>query len=243
MNRDNLLNHFSEIEVSKVSDLIAKQIIDLRIKQVLKPGDRLPSENDLANKFHVTRGQVREALKRLEYFGVLQTIPQSGTVVANMSVQALRTLVSNMVSRQKMENEDFYSLLDTRATLEVHAAELAASNSNDSTIKTIEDAQKLFVESLSDGSLGIEEDINFHLTIAECSNNIFLESLILIIAPDIIKHYREAGKVSKERLEQTVEEHQKIVEAIRSQSPENAFRAMKEHMTALQSRAKNSAAK
>ena len=81
MARSDILGSIVPITVPDVSDIIIEQIRDLVSKGVIKPGDRLPSESNLARTFGVKRGKVREALRRMELFGVLKTSPQSGTYV------------------------------------------------------------------------------------------------------------------------------------------------------------------
>ena len=66
-------HHFTELEFKKPSDLIISQIRRLITEGVLKPGDRLPPERELAERFAVGRGHVRDAIKKLEFYGILKT--------------------------------------------------------------------------------------------------------------------------------------------------------------------------
>ena len=78
------------IRVSKPGEVIAARLQELIVAEVLRPGDRLPPERALAERFGVGRGHVREALKRLEFYGILHTRPQSGTVVASRGARRSR---------------------------------------------------------------------------------------------------------------------------------------------------------
>ena len=67
---------------------IISKIRDLINYKNLEPGDKLPSERMLSEKFEVSRNNIREAIQKLEFYGLLESIPQSGTFVANIGVIA-----------------------------------------------------------------------------------------------------------------------------------------------------------
>ncbi|MEL7424827.1 MAG: GntR family transcriptional regulator, partial [Bacteroidota bacterium] len=118
-----MLENFSEIKVDSPVDKIIKQIRALITSGQLAPGDRLPAERKLAEKLGVSRTNVRDAIQKLEFYGILKTLPQSGTVVAGMGITALEGLITDVL---RLEKSDFASLVETRVVLEVKAAELAA---------------------------------------------------------------------------------------------------------------------
>lgn len=229
------LDLFQEIEVEKPADLIIKQIRHLISSGRLKPGMRLPSERVLAERFGVGRGHIREALKKLEFYGILKTRPQKGTIVASLGVKALEGLISNILDT---ETGDFESLMEIRSLLEVHAARLAAQRANEKEIEEIFSAFEDFRKKVEQGQSALEEDHLFHLKIAEESKNAVLRSLIGLITPDIIAMSRERQSGRAERFQTTVKEHGKILEGIRSRDPERAARAMSEHMDMAHDRRK-----
>lgn len=73
-------------------DKIRRRIRHLISTGQLSPGDQLPAERKLSERFGVSRGPVRDALQKLAFYGILKTMPQSGTVVAGMGIVALKTL-------------------------------------------------------------------------------------------------------------------------------------------------------
>jgi GntR family transcriptional repressor for pyruvate dehydrogenase complex len=229
------LDLFQEIEVEKPADLIIKQIRQLISSGRLKPGMRLPSERVLAERFGVGRGHIREALKKLEFYGILKTQPQKGTIVASLGVKALEGLISNILAT---ETRDFESLMEIRALLEVHAARLAAQRADQKEIEEIFSAFEDFRTKVEQGQSGLEEDHLFHLKIAEESKNAVLRSLIGLITPDIITMSRERQSGQAERFQTTLKEHERILEGIRSRDPERAAQAMAEHMDMAHNRRK-----
>jgi GntR family transcriptional repressor for pyruvate dehydrogenase complex len=230
------LDLFQEIEVEKPADLIIKQIRQLISSGRLKPGMRFPSERVLAERFGVGRGHIREALKKLEFYGILKTQPQQGTIVASLGVRALEGLISNILAT---ETRDFESLMEIRALLEVHAARLAAQRSEQEEIEEIFSAFEEFRKKVEKGHSALEEDHLFHLKIAEESKNPVLRSLIGLITPDIITLSREQQDGGVERYQTTLKEHEKILEGIRSRDPERAAAAMSDHMEMAHNRRKD----
>lgn len=95
-----LLNNFKEIVIETPVDKIINQIKHLISTGQLQSGDRLPSERMLSQRLGVGRTQVRDAIKKLEFYGILKTLPQSGTVVAGFGVTALEGLISDVLQLQ-----------------------------------------------------------------------------------------------------------------------------------------------
>ena len=84
-----MLDSFEKIEIKSPVDLIISQINNLIKSGALKPGDRLPSERKLAEHLGVTRTQVRDAINKLQFYGIVRVNPQSGTVVNGIGITAL----------------------------------------------------------------------------------------------------------------------------------------------------------
>ena len=222
-----VIDHFREIALKTPADIIIHQIRDLISAGLLRPGDRLPPERALAARFGVGRGHIREAIKRLEFFGILKTIPQSGTIVASLRVKALEGLIANVLN---LEKDDFQSLMETRALLEVHAARLAAVRASDAEIADLIAAHGEFCTQVLSGNSGLEEDLIFHLKIAEYARNSVLRSLISLVTPDIITLSRTHDTCRDGRFLIAREEHQAVLAGIRSRDPGRAAIAMDEHM-------------
>ena len=82
---------------SSIQKNIISKIKDLINLKNLEPGDKLPSERMLSEKFEVSRSNVREAIQRLEFYGLLKSIPQSGTFVANIGVIAMNGMIKDIL--------------------------------------------------------------------------------------------------------------------------------------------------
>lgn len=222
-----MLDSFQKIVVEKPVDKIIGQIRTLITNGELKPGDKLPSERTLAQQFGVSRGPVRDAIQKLEFYGILKTQPQSGTVVAGMGISAIEGLITDVL---QLEPTDFYSLVEMRVILEVNSAKLAAEKRTADDITSIYKALDAYEKKIAENSHAIEEDLLFHLRIAEASKNRALKSFMLIIIPDIVKSFLEHKVCSDDRFQRTIDEHKLIVSHIVDQDAEAAGAAMKLHL-------------
>lgn len=223
-----LLNSFSEIVVEKPSDKIIHQIKELISTGQLKPGDKLPSERQLSERFAVGRTYVRDAIRKLEFYGILKTLPQSGTVVAGFGIAALESLITDVL---KLEGRDFHSLVETRVVLEINSARFAALRRTPDDIVSLKNAFSSYEKAVSSGKAAVEEDLLFHLNIAEASRNSVLKSLMLIVTPDILTYFKENDVCSGNRPLTALEDHHVILDHIINQDAEKAGESMREHLS------------
>lgn len=218
---------FQGIEITKPSDLIIKQIRDLISSRVLKPGQRLPSERMLAERFQTGRGYVREALKKLEFYGILKTLPQSGTVVSSLGVKALEGLITQVLD---LNGDDLSALMEARAVLEIQAARLAAERATPEDLRELEESYLEFRHKVEQGDPGLDEDLLFHVKVAECCKNSVIRSLITLITPDILMESQTRKTCDDGSFHEAAKEHEAVLEAIKAHDPEGAARAMEKHM-------------
>jgi GntR family transcriptional regulator, transcriptional repressor for pyruvate dehydrogenase complex len=229
-----ILENLREVEVVKPSDLIIQQIKGLIASGQLKPGDRLPSERVLSEKFGLGRTHVRDALKTLEVYGVLKTLPQSGTVVSGLGLTALEGLISNIL---EVESPDFASLVETRLLLELESARLAALRRTDANLLEIKGALDAYLDRMQRNGVAVEEDMMLHLKIAEASQNSVLKSLMMIIIPDILNAFSQYHICDEVEAKQRYREHLSIYERIADKDSDGAVAAMREHLHDIMSRA------
>lgn len=222
-----MLDNLKRITIEKPVDIIIRQIRALISSGQIKPGEKLPPERKLAEHLGVSRGQIREALSKLEFYGILKTLPQSGTVVAGIGIVALEGLITDVL---QIEESDFHSLVETRVTLEKKAASLAALRRTSDDIVTLTNALNAYETKLMNGQLAIEEDLMFHIKIAEASKNNVLKSLMMIITPDIVKNFITLKVCDEAKNQKTIEEHRMILDDIIDQNESAAAKAMELHL-------------
>ncbi len=222
-----LLENFKAIEVESPVDKIIRQIRELIITGYLRPGDKLPSERKLSEKLGVGRTYIRDAIKKLEFVGILNTMPQSGVVVNGVDIAAMEGLLSNIM---KIEKPDFFSLVETRVMMEKFSVQMAALRRDEKDLQAIKSALDDYEAKISKGYPCENEDFIFHLRIAEAGHNSVIKTMMLIILPDILKVYRSKNVCSDEQKDVRLIEHRRILEAIENQDGDLAEKYMLEHL-------------
>jgi len=175
----------------------------------------------------VSRGQVREAITKLQLYGIVKVQPQSGTTVNGIGIVALEGLITDIL---KLEQSDFKSLVETRILLEEEAARLAAINHTADDMVQMSNALNQYEEKLMNDNLAIEEDLLFHIKIAEAGKNSVLKSLMMIITPEIVKSFTKLKVCNKSNNLKTIKEHRNILEMISNKDAEGAKKAMNAHL-------------
>ncbi len=222
-----LLNSFKEIEVEKPVDKIINQIRFLISSGQLNPGDKLPSERQLSERLGLGRTYVRDAIRKLEFYGILKTLPQSGTMVAGIGITALEGLITDVL---QLEKSDFHSLVETRVILEIESAKLAAKRRTHDDLDKLHETLSSFQQIAEKGEPGIEEDFMFHLKVSEATGNKVIKSLMMIVAPEIMEIYKDKKVCTDGKSYDSYNEHIDIYNAIKNQQPMDAGEAMKNHL-------------
>jgi GntR family transcriptional repressor for pyruvate dehydrogenase complex len=222
---------FRPIHIPKPTELIIRQIYSLLLDGTLKPGDRLPTESVIASQLEVRRNEVKDALAKLEFLGVLKTIPQSGTYIDHtIGSMSLNSIVYNVL---QYNQDDIPSLLDTRQMLEIRAAELAATKAKPDEMKVLQDIHSRFVKRISMGERGIDEDHAFHFKIAAFSHSPFLMNFLTMLLPEYMRLCASTMKIDDGRYQQVVDEHTMILDAILAHDAQKARDAMLQHMVRI----------
>ncbi len=232
---EHVLKTLKEIVIEKPVDVIIKQVKELLLSGQLKPGDRLPPERKLSERFGVGRTHVRDAIRKLEFYGILKTRPQSGTFVAGIGISALESLISDVL---KIDGYSFLSLVETRQILELSSVAFACERHNANDIQNLETSLNNYLEKAEKRIKAVEEDLMFHLTIAEAGKNKVLKSLLLIIIPDIIANY-SVFNVCETVTDKALKEHKILFAQIKKRDSKGATKTMQEHLKGVMDFAKS----
>ena len=217
-------------ENQAIQNGIISKIRDLINYKNLEPGDKLPSERMLSEKFEVSRSNVREAIQKLEFYGILKSKPQSGTFIADIGQVAMNGMIEDIL---RLEDPDFKSLVETRILLELKTARLAARRRTNEDLRQMEEALEAYSEKVLNGEDAVQEDLLFHLAIAKASGNSTMNTFMLIITPEIITNFEKYHVCDKNQAVLGINEHNEIYEAIKAQNPDLAKQKMKEHFNVL----------
>ncbi len=218
-----------------MQNAIICNIKDLINAKKLERGDRLPSERIMSEKFEVKRNHIREAIRKLEFYGVLKSMSQSGTVLA-IGLTAFNGLVDEITS---LAIPSFNELVETRISLELQTVKLASTRRTAQDLEHIKNALNDFILKITDGDDYLEEDLLFHLAIAKASKNNTMVSLMLLLIPPILKTYERAAVCEGDRVVSEIKKHKNIYLAIKEKDPELATNMMNDHFFKLSNHIKN----
>ncbi len=224
------LEVLSKNENQELQNTVIDKIRGLINYKNLEPGDKLPSERTLSEKFDVSRGVVREAIQKLEFYGLLKSIPQSGTFVADVGTIALNGIVDDIL---QLESPDFKSLVETRILLELKTVKLASLRRTEEDLESMKNALNAFKEKVMNNESAVQEDLLFHLAIAKASKNSTMNTFMLSITPEIITNFEKYHVCNENKSVKGIEEHTAIYEAIKNQDPTLAKEKMKIHFKTL----------
>lgn len=170
----------------------------------------LPVERKMALDFGFGRTQIREALHKLEIYGIIKTLPQSGSVINGLDINKLDGLISDVLNIQPY---DFLSLVETRGLLEVKAIELCAERRSKEDILMLEKTHKNYVRYF-DTPNRISHDFAFHRAIAEASHNPVIKALLMIVIPNIMAIYQKDRICAPDKA--ILDQHELMLEHIKT---------------------------
>jgi len=209
---------------------IVAKLRDLIEYKNLEPGDKLPSERMLSDKFGFSRSNIREAIQKLEFYGILYSKPQSGTFIADIGRVAMSGMMDDILG---LEEPDFKSLVETRILLELKTVRLAALRRTKEDLESLQSALDAYKNKVLNKEDAVEEDLLFHLAIAKASKNSSMNTFMLIITPEIITNFEKYHVCDSSLSMKGIEEHEDIFQAIKDQDPKRAKEMMKVHFKVL----------
>ena len=216
---------FEAVRKNKVYEEVARQIERLILKK-LKPGDKLPSERELAEMLQVSRSSIRDAIRGLELRGVVEPRQGAGTIVREASADSVVNPFANALKRRR---EMVSELLDFRKMLEPPLAARAATHASADEIAEMEEILQRQEAKLSRGENTIDEDAEFHYSVALASGNSVVLK-VLDIVMDLLRDSRERSLQVEGRPRKSLIGHQRILAAIKRQDAESAKAAMRRHI-------------
>ena len=219
------------IKVKRASDQVFEQLRDLVFRGELKPGERLVAERELAQVFGVSRPTVREAINKLVTMGLVEHRQGQGTFVRSLESTREHNPLAAIIDRRETSLED---LLEVRLGLEAQSARLAAERATPEDIRRLEETLAAMEAQHLKGSLGIEDDVAFHMGLAYATKNpvqvYIMRSFHDLLHFGIEENLRHLWE-DPANLPIIQQQHQRIVQAIKDHDPQGAYAAMQAHIT------------
>lgn len=218
---------YRAVKTSRLYEQIVQQVEDSILKGQLKPGDQLPAERDLAQRFGVSRTAVREAVKTLREKGLVEAYSGRGTFVTNGTSQATRQSLDLMIRVNQQEGSA--NLAELRLVLEPDIAGLAAGRIEEQLLATMRDAVAEMDRNLHDPDGYVEADLDFHLALAEAVGNplilSLLDSIVGLLREQRSRIFNVEGGPQRGQYH-----HKRILAAIEQHDSDAAREAMRAHL-------------
>lgn len=223
---------FQPVTTEKLSHAVIRQIEQLILRGILRPGERLPSERELADRLQVSRPSLRDAIAHLQETGLLSAKPGAGVYVGDVLGSAFSPALIELFSRHDEAVVDYLSF---RRDLEGLAAARAAQHGSDTDLKVI---GTLFekMEAVHSKKNAAEEanlDAKFHMAIIEASHNVvmlhMMRSMYELLRGGVFYNRQMMFKQRTSRAA-LLDQHRAINEALQARKPDAARAAVEAHL-------------
>ncbi|WP_425806300.1 FadR/GntR family transcriptional regulator [Desulfitobacterium sp. Sab5] len=219
------------IKSKRTTEIILEQIKALIINGELVPGDKLLTENELAESFQVSRTSVREALAALSLTGILEVRQGEGIFVKSASPNSVIEPLSFILL---LEKNELQNILEVRKALEVEAAGLASERRDEGDLAQFKRLIEQMEKDLPKAENSEKLDLEFHLTLARASKNPLLNRMMNTVQEIMGQTLRVTRALwiaaTAGTAQRLFEEHQEIYEAIASRDSEKARKITYEHL-------------
>ncbi len=226
---------FHTVSKSAVAEDIVAQLLSMIREKKLRSGDKLPPKRDLAVMMDVSRPSLREALRTLSVMGIINLRHGSGIYVTALEPAKL---VEHLDFVFSLDDSTYVQLFETRKALEPPICALAAQRITEEEIAQLEECLSRSRMGLIDYEAYLQADLDLHEIIAIAARNPLLQRFMSSL--------RSLGKASRKRtatlpgvVEQTIQDHQRIIQALREHQPEVAHRAMLVHLEHVEQQLKH----
>lgn len=209
-----------------VAEMVARRVLDMVTSGVLKAGEQLPPERELAVSLGVSRPSVREAIRGLSILGVVRTRQGGGAYISELDAKALLGPIQFFLS---LEDVNIRELYDARSLIESDVARRAAVNISQQHLDELADILSEQKDMLNDPIAFRESDFRFHKLIWEGSNNAFLKRIGESLNVMGLEFRRRAAE-SPRILTQSFKDHQVLYEALNARDADGAAKAAERHM-------------
>jgi GntR family transcriptional repressor for pyruvate dehydrogenase complex len=223
---------FRPVQPEKLSSAVIRQIEELILRGILRPGERLPSERELADRMSVSRPSLRDAISALQDTGLLTSRPGAGIFVADVLGSAFAPALTHLFARH---DEAVFDYLRFRRDMEGLAAERAARLASDTDLAVVKAVfQKMEIahpKRNSDEEARL--DAQFHMAIIEASHNVIMLHMMRSmyqLLRDGVFYNRQIMFKQRTTRQALLDQHRAINDALQARDPDAARAAVQTHL-------------
>jgi len=228
------LHNFAVVSrAPSLSDKVAEMLTEAIVSRRIKPGERLPSERDLGEKFKVSRTVVREAVRSLAARGLVRVTSGRGVEVSQVNSSNVAASVRLLVRGH--QGLEYDKVNEVRTALEVQTAGLAAQRASPEDVERLRALCDRYQESLERGDYAnaSELDFQFHRELTRATDNDLLLAMHDSIA-GVLREVRQGLKVPH-AAEQALRAHRRILRCVGDGNAEGAREEMTKHLADAES--------
>lgn len=215
-----------EVSRQRLSDQVAQHLREMIIEGEILAGQALPSERKLAEQFAVSSVVIREALKTLSVNGLVEVRHGAGSFVTTPDQWRVAEPIATLI---RGGQADLLHVIETRAIIEVEISALAAVRHTEAELQAIDATLPRMVTTQHDAVAYSAADMGFHLALATSANNPVLALVLQPLLGPVLTLMLRGTRIA-EATSRSIEEHQRIRDAIAARDPEAARAAMHLHM-------------
>ncbi len=214
-----------QVERRSISEQVFESLKEQIVKGKWAPGTKIPSENQLTEMLGVSRISLRESLQKLATLGLLESRQGEGTYVKKFSAENyMNTLLPYFV----LDKPDTINVLEYRKIVEVGTIGLAVERANQDDLLKLEDINKRMKANINDSKKFANEDLNFHIALAEITRNPVIIKVNYIIRDVLDSSMEEI--VNNLGTRDGIYYHEKILAAMKEKDKDKAQQLMEEHV-------------
>ena len=224
----------SQVERVTTTQAIVDQIISLMKRGELKPGDKLPSENELMQRLGVGRSSIREAKQTLTAMGLIEAYPGRGSFVKEVGPEAF---IDPDIAWLLLADEHVWALHEAREILEVQVARLAAQRATEEDLVAMQRALQKLAHAVDAGESVYDAGMEFHLALVKAAHNDVLVNLYQPIM-GLLQAYQRPVYEQHSDAQAELEHHRTIYESVRQGDGIQAAETMRHHLEYVSSTTK-----
>lgn len=220
---------FNPVAPGRISEEIVDQIKSAIREGKLRPGDRLPPERELTERFGVSRVTVRDALRILEATGLIEIRvgARGGAFLTAPAPQLVGEGITDMLLLSDVTGGD---VTEARFVFELGMVPLISRRATEEDITTLRAICDRAEEALEAGEYDVGFSVEFHAALAACLHNAAIDLIVDSFRRPLLFSLRQAREAAPEMGARGVREHRQLVEAIADRDADRAYRILVEHL-------------
>ena len=229
---------FEAIRKATAPEMVVEQILSQSKTGELQPGGKLPSQRELSQLMGVGRSSVREAINALTVMGYLDVHQGKGTFIR----QNLPTTDPSIEKlNAALKTGSFFDLTEARELLECKSAELAAERADAAHISKLQRVLERVERTDKDYSIFLKADIDFHLSLAEATQNVVICEMTRLVLEKVVEHHTrfKTTLISPEYRQRSIHSAQKVIEHVAQGDGRAAAEWMRIHLHAIRAELKD----